>query len=808
MVRQTRTADPPWGVRGGVACVILLLAVLFSVLFAPFLAGQKTLLFRDIGSDSVNHVYPMLVHVSDYLRSDGFPRWSFAQGLGQSLISRDLGDPFNWLLFIMPRDWIAVGMAWVEALKLVLAGLLFYLYLREIPLSRYASLFGGMCFAFCGYAVVVGGIQSTEAVFLALLLWAYERCLTRGRWALLPPAFSLAGALQPLDLYFFGLVLVFYSAVRFLERGAAGWWSWPAHMARVAGLALLGAAMSSVVLWGNLEQILQSPRGAGGASHAKFLLARPLWERGDLLYYFTALSRFFSTDLAGVGSLFRGWYNYYEAPFFYAGLPLLLLAPWFILHLDRRRRRIYMAAAVLALLPTVWPYARYALWLFTGNYFRLYALLVAAGLIFLAARGLEFLKTTHKADPFRLALILGVLWLLLLWPGGLKVAAMTDPAVEAASVTRQPFLNQPLAWGLAGLLGAYAVTLAGFASARWRRAAAVLFLTLLGVELIGTSAWSMYRRPVISGKQLNERVGYNDYTMDAIRFLKQKDSGFFRVAKEYSSGLAYHTSLNDAKVQGYYGLTSYNSFNHMAFIEFLRELGVMDPRDEYASRWAHHLLQAPMVHPMLSANYWLTKNPRPEFEREGYLHLGRFQDVHVYQNPFGLPFGFTYGYGLRYGAFHGLQAWEKPRVMWRAAVLPDDAVIGRLPLWSGPVPGEDFDQRTAATQALRQEVLRVDEFHQNRIHGSLELTTTKLLFISIPFDAGWRARVNGQPARLLRANIGFMGLILDPGRYDILLTYQPSWWKIGFAGSVAGWAVYGILRRRRPILATWPGNLS
>ncbi len=58
------------------------------------------LLYKDIGSDSVNSYYPDFVHLSNYIRSQGFPSWSFCVGMGQDLAYATgylIWQPVSWL---------------------------------------------------------------------------------------------------------------------------------------------------------------------------------------------------------------------------------------------------------------------------------------------------------------------------------------------------------------------------------------------------------------------------------------------------------------------------------------------------------------------------------------------------------------------------------------------------------------------------------------------------------------------------------------------------------------------------------------
>jgi uncharacterized membrane protein YfhO len=66
---------------------------------------------------------------------------------------------------------------------------------------------------------------------------------------------------------------------------------------------------------------------------------------------------------------------------------------------------------------------------------------------------------------------------------------------------------------------------------------------------------------------------------------------------------------------------------------------------------------------------------------------------------------------------------------------------------------------------------------------------------------GWRARIDGQPAELLRANFAFQALAVAPGAHHIELEYAPASWRAGLAISalavllaVLGWL--GLARRK------------
>lgn len=75
-------------------------------------------------------------------------------------------------------------------------------------------------------------------------------------------------------------------------------------------------------------------------------------------------------------------------------------------------------------------------------------------------------------------------------------------------------------------------------------------------------------------------------------------------------------------------------------------------------------------------------------------------------------------------------------------------------------------------QQLSQNSLQNVSLGTNGLTGDIQLNTAKMLFFSIPYSQGWTATVDGQPAELLHANIGFMALELQPGEHSISLSYE------------------------------------
>ena len=78
--------------------LLALLGLLSLIVYWNFLTFNNLFLYEDIGSDKLNGFYPKYVHLADYLRTDGWPAWSFSQGMGQNIFPHSIGDPFELAL--------------------------------------------------------------------------------------------------------------------------------------------------------------------------------------------------------------------------------------------------------------------------------------------------------------------------------------------------------------------------------------------------------------------------------------------------------------------------------------------------------------------------------------------------------------------------------------------------------------------------------------------------------------------------------------------------------------------------------------
>ena len=768
----------------GIYCLLLLVTSVTFIVFKDFIFHEKLYLFKDIGSDSINANYPHGFQVAYYMQHEGLiPKWSFYQGMGQNIFPLSIPDPYYFVLTLCGPNNLAQGIALMEIAKIFSAAIFFYLFLKKVNIKPFAAILGGVVYSYSSF-IILGScwnIFSTEAVYIALLLYAFEKFYQDNNIILFPIAVCLIGINQPFDLFIIGLFLLIYILFRFFYENDFDAKKLGVLVLKTAGLGLLGVSISSFFLFSNILQMLESPRVSGESSYFSKLMAAPVFGTEGELHNVTALLRLFSSDILGTGSDYKGWNNYLEAPLFYFGLVNLLLIPQVFQFLDKKRKIIFSIFIAAFLLPVIFPFFRYAFWLFTGNYYRVFSFFVVTSLLLCSMHALSYIDRNFKINYIVLIISIVVFLILLFRP------YFPDEDV----------INEDIRTRACLFLIFYTILIAALPFRRVKNFSKLILLLVTVVELVNFSNITINDRPVIYTSEFKQKAGYNDYTKEAISYLKANDKSFFRVHKEYSSGVAVHTSINDAQVQKFYGTPSYYSFNQINYINFLQELAIINGKDETQTRWAPGLSGLPFLHPFASIKYALTKNPKSILFQVNYDSLTTVGDVEILKNKYALPLGFCYTKYISKKDFATLSNNQKVLTLVKAFIFDDSIYKNSLNLPRYQVADTsinyNWEEYANDITALKKDTLSIEKFTQNNIRGRINPASQTLLFFSIPFDKGWVAKIDNKEVKPLIANIGFTGLVIEKGQHEIELTFTPPLFSLGATISVISLILFFLL---------------
>lgn len=759
-----------------VATAIILGISLF--IFRDFLLGEKIYYFKDISSDSYNFSYPVLYNIADYIHQYGLPKWSFKVGMGQNIFPFFLRDPFDIILFILGKDAISHGLVWLELLKVVLSGYIFFRYLKMLSLTDYVAIIGSILFAFSGFMIEGSGwyLFSFEAFNLALLLLASEQVLQKGNSYLFVIGIFLIGISMPFNLYLYGIFIAFYVLLRSAETHSLKLLPILKTYGIMLGLGVIGLLCAGPFLLENIFQLLESPRVGGSNSLSHTLMAQPMFGMAQNDELGTAILRFFSNDILGSGMSFKGWKNILEAPMFYCGLLTLLLAPQVFPILDKKVRLFFITFLGVWLLPILFPYLRFAFWLFTGDYYRAYSFFVGLILLYYALLALDHIIKNRKLN---IPILIGTAILLLIL---LNIHLSGEDVVDTSI--------QGL---VAVLLVIYSGILYMLASPKNILKFKYALLSLLCLEVLYLSNITVNQREAVLASELVDRVGYNDYTTDAVQQLQAQDKTFFRIDKSYYSSLAVFTSLNDAQVQGYNGTSSYNPFNQLYFVNYLQLMKVSDRNNENDSRWSKGLAFRPVLEVENRVKYILAKKNFNPFWSIMCDTVGMKGDVMILRNKYVLPFGYVYRKAMLQTEYDALSEPQKDFNSLRLCVLKDkEAPLAGIQMVSGSDTLKDlsidsFRQYISVLGADSLQQLKINDQH---IEGKISISTPGIMYLSLPYDDGWKLKVDGKETPKLLLNAGMTGIYLSAGAHQITLDYDLRFWSKGILMTVIGLVMF------------------
>lgn len=770
------TRIKPWLILFGLQVAVML------AMFSSFLSGQFYFAYTDIGSDTFGFYTPIAMHMARTLAREGFTGWSFGIGLG-SATGLWLADVFAFLTQLGGPDGVLPLRIWVYVLKLVLGGAAFLLLLRSYVTRWETQVIGALAYTFCGYIVINGqwDSEATVFIFLPLILWAITRHLRDGRvfWLPVVVAAALVSGAFFVSLAVF-LMLTCLAFVLSSDQPQAMFKTW---ITRIFPLTLLGYLLAAPALLPVMLQMMDSSRVSGGQSLFDNVLGQSL-RLNEWPLILAELGGFFHKDIFGIGSAYKGYWNYLEGPGFFMGILLLLVIPQLWRGSAAERKVLLLGLGAVAAY-VVFPVFRFAAMGFAVPYFRVSTLWVTLVLLLLAARAVDQILS-QGVNGRLLAVGAGVLGALLalVTLGSLSASVSTPHAVKVI--------------GLALLACAVLV----LAQRKWLPERALPFVLMAVVVL---EALLMARPSYLEGRQIvsPQRNGYDDGTSEALRVIRDNDPSVFRIEKTYDS-----VTLADALAQDYMGIKSY-SFHGRGVVDFNVAMGMIAPPQAAPSvnytNWLPNAGPRFMLNSLLGVKYLIA---REDLQWPGYKLVSKRLGYQIYRNDMALPLGVVQTSQVTASDFAKLASLpEREAQIFRDITVMNAVVVAEL----DPAHGLAFDLDAlvgsnaltleknyfAPAQVLQGTGLRIQTFASNHIVGTINPTKPGILVFSIPFNRGWSLKVDGVETPLMRANFGMLAAPVAAGTHAIELEFQLPGQRVGAMLGALGFGLLLLLGFKR-----------
>lgn len=350
---------------------------------------------------------------------------------------------------------------------------------------------------------------------------------------------------------------------------------------------------------------------------------------------------------------------------------------------------------------------------------------------------------------------------------------------------------------------------------------ALFGVTVLGIVLFGL-LWHFCRRKrqwsrVLLAGVLGFSLVYGSLHLSLTKYAQWDVDGNL-IAETYDSADAVAAALPD---DAFYRIDAYGAHNNLglwfdrsclqffnstvapSIMEFYPAVGVKRDVNSKPDA-ANYALRG-----LLSVRYTLTARDKlSDWEKQalpGWTKYAETDAYLIYENENWVPMGFTYDYYVTADQLERVGEEERAQILCRALLLDEDQISAFGGLLR-PLPDEELTRRSEeayAADCAARRAAAVAEFTATRtgFTAKTAYATDALVFFSVPYDDGFTAAVNGEPAAIEKVDNGMMAVYVPAGENEIEFTYHTPGLKVSATVSAVAIVVYGvylgILRKKK-----------
>lgn len=731
-----------------------------GVIFIPFMIFDKGY-FLFYGDFNVQQV-PFYQMVHDAIRNGDWG-WSWTTDLGANLIGSytfyNLTSPFFWLTLPFPSAAVPYLMGPLYLLKFSCASLTAYLYLRRYVKNPDTAVLGGLLYAFCGFTVynVFFNHFHEAIVVFPLLLAALDEYMVNGRRGL----FGLAVFASCFINYYFFVGQVVFVVIYWLVRVCSGSWG-RLTVRQFTGLAIeavLGLLLSCAALVPTILAVMQNNRVNSTTTG---------W--GGLLYgseqrYLHILSSFFFMPDIPARANFTPDSNANWASIA-MWLPLFSTVGVFA-WMQRRAPHWNRKMIGILLLMAFVPVLNNLFQLLNSSYYARWFYMMELMWVFGTVSALEdeecdFDRGFRWTFGFTLGIAAGI---------GLMPASIDNETGEIKfGLSKYP----ERFWTYVAIAFASLLLLYLLLPVLRRNYKRFLRKATAGVMAVA-ALYSLYFIGLGKTQSYDTHNFVIPYCLNGGADLNLPD-------KE-SDQTYYRSDFYDAmdNVAMYWQMPSIQAFHSIvpgSVMDFYGKIGVergVGSRPEVSHYAIRGLLSVKYLFEYY--NYGNGKFTTDDATlMPGFSFYETQNGFDVYVNDAYIPMGFTYEYCISESELDKISQSRRELVMLKALVVPDDLfeeVSKRL------TPYEDtyslsytYDNYLALCDERRQETCDTFETSGSGFTAQITLDHENYVFFSVPREDGWTAQVDGTPAEIVTANVGFMAVRVPSGTHTITFTYK------------------------------------
>lgn len=803
--------DPEFRCQAG---LLVLMLISCCIMFQSYLFGNDMMVFDDIGSDTWQQYTMQYASIINHLRSGTFSFWDFTNGFGTSIFNVNLFDPTLMLLYgigvILGPAHMMIYISWVQVLRILAAGYVFYRFLKKFPFSRQARFAAAYLYSLNGYLLVWGqhyqfGIVT---IYLPLLLLFAEKYLRREKGGGL---FSAAVFLCAIDsVYFSYMALIavgFYLLFRvWMEDG----WKLKRRITCFFGgcvRIIFGIALGAVSFFPNVSVLLNVSNRItdGGSGIGQWI--KNLFSVYPREYYSMLQMRLVSSHLENADFLMDGegtLWNYYEAPVLFCGTLTLFLVMQFLAvfwrsSASRRKKAAVYTAAAGMILCVLMPWGGSMFNAFVAPSHR-YTFVLMPFFLLAAVWMWDHLREKRRCSWLILAatevFLLRVAWIgyqhsvLSVYRRNAIVLAVTGTVMAFGIAVMVIAKKQYVLRIVMGFLAvALTVNVLSEGAAGYTDRVTLRKTDTPPEEMAERVAeYDAYAekyddrrvREVLERPQDYFRIMYFPEIQEIEAYLQETDPEFYRMEKDYRTG----TIAMDSQAQGYRGISTYNSVMNGNIRDFVDTCypELHYPNESHYVFWKN------------SDDNWLASftgirylvSREPGLDSSKYRFVKQFDNIYLYENVLETDMARFYDTAIAEESLRELCTEETRQELLDNAVAIEGGTEIKNLSELRKLKKDTEGSRPASSVVLDQP--ETDSF----ITGSIQAASAGYVMFMIPFEKGWSLTLNGEETELIRGDLGFLACHVEEGEYELELTYDPPFLKEGIAVSIVFWIIYVI----------------
>lgn len=713
------------------------------LLFLPYvIADQGHFLYY--GDFNVQQI-PFYRLAHDAVRS-GEIFWNWNTDLGANFIGSYsfylLGSPFFWLTLPFPSDWVPYLMAPLFVLKFACAGVSGFAFIKRFTKTDRFAILGGVLYAFCGFNIfnIFFNHFMEPVIIFPLMLVALEETVYNNRHGWLALTIALSSIMNYYFLVGQAVFLLLYFIIRVLTN------SYPPISLklffRLAFESLLGVALSGFLLVPSILAILGNTRIDNMYSGMNMLFYYNEQRYGLILQ-----SLFYPPDIPARPIFFPDSNAKWASVSLY--LPLFTtvgILTFFKYSKKHWLKPILVTSLIMSLIPML----NSVFSAMNSNYYARWFYMPILLMSLMTCLALERIDWDYRFGLRGTIIGVAAFSVIGILPD------VKDGVKKWFAISDYP----QYLWEYVGVAVISLLLLAVLFSVYRRHKHFFRTAFCMTVAVVLLSSYVV----LCAGREQRSADVYDQIVtegLDAEPF-DLNDEAFFR-ADDYEA---------PDNIEMFWGLPSIQCFHSIvpsSIMEFYPSIGV--DRD-VASRpdQEHYALRG-----LTSVRYLFARTSTAQPEAWGFEQVNVQNNYNVYENQYFIPMGFTYDYSISRTDYDASNESYRDELLLNALCLSDEDAerYGHLltPLDADAYPNGSEEAYYDACEARRASSGSEFTTSSRGFTSSITLDRENLVFYSVPYEDGWTATVNGKPAPIVKANVGFMAVVAPAGNNEIVFSY-------------------------------------